>query len=249
MVLAVGAIVFAAVLAGVRDTPLPPPPLHDDPLERQMEPEPLTAAAKAVATPVPSPVKPAIGRPVAFVSVMETGVEPVSIKIWFVPFWFDVASVLPPSIWMPAEKVLGPEPPNVPAPVDVIGSVHVTVAEVVTPSSQCDCAPMVVAVEPRGITPDACPDMPLLAAPPSFSVTPSVLANSATWFAVDEPGPIAQVAQAIVPLPVIGPPESGAVVSTSVTVPLPPPPPPPPVIAEIETAFDGRIVMVAVPLA
>ena len=41
---------------------------------RTIEPEPDTAAASAVATPVPHPVVPAIGKPVQEVSVPEDGV-------------------------------------------------------------------------------------------------------------------------------------------------------------------------------
>ena len=73
-------------------------------------------------------------------------------------------------------------------------------------------------------------------APPSAKVRPSVFANFARWFAVDDPGPTAQVEQLIVPVVVTGPPLIGEDVSTSVTVPEPLPPPPrlPTVPFEIE---------------
>lgn len=51
-----------------------PDPLHADPDARQIAPEPDTFAASAAATPLPSPVNPAIGKPVAFVSTAALGV-------------------------------------------------------------------------------------------------------------------------------------------------------------------------------
>jgi hypothetical protein len=56
-------------------------------------------------------------------------------------------------------------------------------------------------------------------APPSASVTPSVPENLARWFAVEVPGPIAQVGQEIVPVVVIVPPAIGVVVAIEVTEP------------------------------
>lgn len=57
-------------------------------------------------------------------------------------------------------------------------------------------------------------------APPSASVIPSVPLNFARWFVVEEPGPMAHVAHAIVPDDVIVPPVIGEVVAMLVTVPL-----------------------------
>jgi hypothetical protein len=73
------------------------------------------------------------------------------------------------------------------------------------------------------------------AAPPSLRVTPSVEENSARWFAVDEPGPIAQVEQPTVPVVVIVPPDSGELNVILVTVPLPLPPEPLTQVQGIET--------------
>jgi len=58
------------------------PPAQRDPLLKQMEPLPETAAARAVATPVPNPLMPVLtGRPVAFVSVPEVGVPKIGVVI------------------------------------------------------------------------------------------------------------------------------------------------------------------------
>ena len=58
---------------------------------------------------------------------------------------------LPLSFWYPDAA------PPAANDVAATGSEHVTVPAVVLPSSQCDCAPMVVLAVANGITPAACP--------------------------------------------------------------------------------------------
>lgn len=66
------AVVFVPLVIALKAL-LPPPP-QALPLARQIAPVPDTAAARAVATPVPRPVSPEIGRPRPLVSVILRGV-------------------------------------------------------------------------------------------------------------------------------------------------------------------------------
>jgi hypothetical protein len=75
---------------------------------KDIAPEPLTFAANAVPTPVPSPVIPAIGNPVALVNVPDDGVPRAPLNVTNAP---AEPTFIPKAVATPVPKDVMPVPP------------------------------------------------------------------------------------------------------------------------------------------
>lgn len=151
---------------------------------RTIDPLPVAAAAKAVPTPVPRPVMPAIGRPVALVNVTDVGVPSTGVTRVG-----DVANTIDP---VPVTAAASAVPTPVPKPVKpAIGNpvAFVKVPDDGTPRAGVVNAMFVAAMplgsvdEIDGTPPELVTKTPLVPVPRPATVVP-VAEYHASWLMV-----------------------------------------------------------------